>query len=210
MNRECRQNPDSEPLSRLESVGRLSASLLALALAAVVATGLSACGGGSDLLPGTTASEINSNLDEVQQLVSEGDCVGASDAAGTVSSQVEELGGVDAKLKEALSEGATRLNELVAGCQEAPSEAEEEAVAIEEAELAQEEAEEETEKAKKPEKATGKPEKEQPEKETGSAAEPPEPPGQEKKEETEEVPPVEPEGEAPSGGVGPGAEVGGP
>jgi hypothetical protein len=186
-------------------MGRLTASLIALALAAALATGLSACGGaGSDLLPGTTASEINSNLDEVRQLVSEGDCVGAGDAAGAVSSQVEELGGVDAKLKAALSEGATRLNEVVAGCEEAPSEAEEEAAAIEAAELAEQEAEEEAEKPKKHEKEKGKPEKE-----SGPPAETPEPPGQEKKEEDqEEVPPIE-EDEGQSGGVGPGAEVGG-
>jgi septal ring-binding cell division protein DamX len=187
-------------------MGRLSAPLLALALAAIAATGLSACGGGgSDLLPGTTASEINSNLDEVRQLVSEGDCVGAGDAAAAVSTQVEELGGVDAKLKEALSEGATRLNEVVAGCEEVPTEIEEEEAALEEAERAEEEAEA-SEKPEKKEKETGKPEKE-----PTTPAEAPEPPGQEKKEEKgteEEAPPVEPEGEGQSGGVGPGAEVG--
>ncbi|MGV1048620.1 MAG: hypothetical protein ACOYD4_08890 [Solirubrobacterales bacterium] len=185
-------------------MGRLRASMLAFALAAALATGLSACGGSdSKLLPGTTASEINSNLDEVRQLVSEGDCVGASDAAGAVSSQVEELSGVDAKLKEALSEGANRLNEVVAGCEEAPSEAEEEAAALEEAELTEDQAEEEAEKTKKDEKEKGKPKKE-----AGQPSEQSEPAGQEKKEESEEAPPVEPEGEGPSGGVGPGAPVG--
>ncbi|MDX6625756.1 MAG: hypothetical protein QOE56_745 [Solirubrobacterales bacterium] len=183
-------------------MGRLSASLLALVLAAGLAVGLSACGGGgSDLLPGTTASEINSNLDEVRQLVSEGNCEGATDAASTVSTQVEELNGVDKELKEALSEGATRLNEVVAACEEVPSEAEEEAAALEAEELAEQEAEEESEKPKKHEKETGNPQKEH-----GSSAEPP---GQEKKEEgEEEVPPTEPEGEeSQSGGVGPGAAV---
>lgn len=186
-------------------MGRLSAPLLALALAAALVVGFSACGdSGSDLLPGTTASEINSNLDEVRQLVSEGDCVGATDAASTVTTQVEELNGVDKELKEALSEGAVRLNEVVGGCEEAPSEAEEEAAALEADELAEQEAKEESEKAKKGEKESGKPEKEH-----GSPAEPPEPPGQEKKEEgEEEVPPTEPEGEeSQSGGVGPGAAV---
>ncbi|HEV7562628.1 MAG TPA: hypothetical protein VGO24_03935 [Solirubrobacterales bacterium] len=185
-------------------MGRLSASLLALVLAAGLAVGLSACGGsGSDLLPGTTASEINSNLDEVRQLVSEGNCEGATGAAATVSTQVEELTGVDKKLKDALSQGATRLNEVVAACEEAPSEAEEEAAALEETELAEQEAEAEGEKTKKHEKEAGKPEKEH------GPAEPPEPPGQEKKEEgEEEVPPTEPEGEeSQSGGVGPGAAV---
>jgi outer membrane biosynthesis protein TonB len=190
-------------------MGRLSASLLALALAAALATGVSACGGGSsDLLPGTTASEINSNLDEVQQLVSEGDCVGAADAASTVSAQVEELGGVDAKLKQALSEGANRLNEVVAGCEEVPNEAEEaEQAEIEAEEQAAAEAEEESEKPKKKEKEkeTGKPEKE-----AGPQTEPPEPPGQEKQEEgvEEELPPTETESGSGAGGVGPGAAVG--
>jgi hypothetical protein len=186
-------------------MGRLSASLLALALAATAALGVSACGGnGSDLLPGTTATEINSNLDEVRQLVSEGDCVGASGAASSVSTQVEQLGGVDAKLKEALSEGASRLNEVVARCQEGPSEAEEDEQAAIEAEeqAAAEEAEEASQKPKKEkEKAAGKPEKED--------VPPAESPGQEKKEEgEEEAPPVEAEGEGQSGGVGPGAPVG--
>jgi outer membrane biosynthesis protein TonB len=190
-------------------MGRLSASLLALALTAALAAGVSACGdSGSNLLPGTTATEINSNLDEVRQLVSEGDCIGANDAAGAVSAQVEELGGVDSKLKEALSEGANRLNEVVAGCIEEPSESEEEAAALEAAEAAEREAEaeEKTEKPAKGEKEKGKPEKEATEKEAAPPAEPPEPPGQEKK---EEVPPAEENGsEPPSGGVGPGAAVG--
>ena len=55
---------------------------------------------------GHTASEITSNLDEVEQLVDEGDCVGAEDAARQVSDQVDALGGVDKKLKQALREGA--------------------------------------------------------------------------------------------------------
>lgn len=183
--------------------------MLALTLTAGLAVGLSACGdSGSDLLPGTTASEINSNLDEVQQLVSEGDCLGATDAATTVSSQVEDLNGVDKELKEALSEGAARLNEVVAACEEVPSEEEEEAAGLEEAEEAEagQEAEEKAEKKEKPEKEKGKPEEEEPEKDTAPPVEPPEPPGQEKK---EEVPPEETGVEPPSGGVGPGAAVGG-
>ena len=49
-------------------MGRLSALPLALLAVAALALALSACGGGSDaeLLPGTTASEITSNLDEVR------------------------------------------------------------------------------------------------------------------------------------------------
>jgi hypothetical protein len=194
-------------------MGRLSASLPALVLAAVLALGLSACGGGgSDLLPGTTASEINSNLDEVRQLVGEGDCVGATDAAGTVSTQVEELNGVDKELKEALSEGAARLSEVVAACEEAPSEDEEEAQLreAEEAE-AEEEAEEKAgEKREKEEEKAEKDEEKEAQKEEKGKGPAVEPPGQEKKEELppeEEVPPVETE--ADSGGIGPGEQAGG-
>jgi outer membrane biosynthesis protein TonB len=188
-------------------MGRLSASLLALALGAVAALGLFACGSGgdADLLPGGTASEITSNLDQVEQLAGEGDCIGAADAAQAVSAQVEALGGVDKKLKLALQEGATRLNELVADCEEAPSE-EEELPAIEPAEELEETEEEEP--SEKPEKTK----KETPEEPEETETEPTLPPqaegkakGHEKGE--EEAPPVEPSGGTPAGGVGPGSPV---
>ncbi len=185
-------------MSRLDFMPRLSASLIAVSLAAA-ALGLTACGGGSDaeLLPGDTAKEISSNLDQVEQLADEGDCLGASDAAQAVSLQVEELGGVDAQLKQALEEGAARLNEVVAGCEEEAVE-EEPVETIEDAE--EPEDEEREEKPEKPEK---------PEKEDEAAEEEPSLPpqaegkakGQEKPE--EEAPPVE-SGGTPSGGVGPG------
>jgi septal ring-binding cell division protein DamX len=186
-------------------MGRLSALLPALAVTAALAVGLSACGdSGSDLLPGTTASQINSNLDEVKALVAEGNCSGAGEAANTVTDQVAELSGVAKELKEALNEGATRLSEVVAACEEVPNETEEEAEA-QEAEEAEREAEEEAEKEEKAEKE--KPDKEKAEKEPEPPAEEKEPPGQEKKEEKEEAPPVEPETGGNSGGVGPGAAV---
>ena len=91
------------------------ASLSALAVAA-----LSACGGeDAKLLPGDTAREITANLDSVKQLTDEGDCVGAESAAAQVGEQIEALGGVDRKLKEALEKGAERLNEVVDECEEA-------------------------------------------------------------------------------------------
>ena len=91
------------------------ASLSALAVAA-----LSACGGeDAKLLPGDTAREITANLDSVKQLTDEGDCVGAESAAAQVGEQIEALGGVDRKLKEALDKGAERLNEVVDECEEA-------------------------------------------------------------------------------------------
>lgn len=198
----CRENLAWWPLSRLDFMGRATATLIVFALGAAAALGLVACGGGSDadLLPGSTASEINSNLDEVDQLANEGDCVGAADAAQAVSLQVEELGGVDAKLKQALQEGAARLNEVVAGCEETAIE-EETLPAIEEAEEP-EEAERKKEKAEKPDKPQSNEEAEEPEEEKSL---PPQSEGEAKgHEKQEEVPPPETGGGTPSGGVGPG------
>jgi hypothetical protein len=177
-------------------MGRLSASILTLLLAAAVAVGLTACGssGSADLLPGGTASEIKSNLELVRQLAEEGDCPGAADAAASVGIQVEELTGVDKKLKAALSEGATRLNEVVGTCEEAEDEETTESFEEEEPEV------EENQKPAKPKK-----EKEKPEKEPESPEEGPEPPGQE--EEKGKGTGEETGGGAPSGGVGPGTAV---
>jgi hypothetical protein len=104
---------------------RLSASLLAFALAIVAAMALASCGGRSDadLLPGNTANEITANLDTVRDLADNGDCTGAQSAAQQVSDQVDALGGVDKRLKQALRDGAERLNEVVANCVEATTEA---------------------------------------------------------------------------------------
>jgi hypothetical protein len=185
-------------------MGRLSAYLLALLCGAAATVGLAACGGSSNsgLLPGSTASEINSNLDKVQQRVAEGECAGAEEATAEISGQIEALGGVDSRLKEALSEGAARLADVVATCEEVPDEEEaEEAQALKDAEVAAEEdeAEEKKEKKEKPDKS--KPGKEKEDKEP--PAEPPEPPGQEEK---EELPPTEEDsGGTNSGGVGPAA-----
>lgn len=97
--------------------------MLAFGLAAA-AVALAACGAeDAKLLPGETAREITANLDTVKQLTDEGDCVGAESAAVQVSEQIEELGGVDRRLKQALQEGAARLNEVIAECEEASSEA---------------------------------------------------------------------------------------
>jgi outer membrane biosynthesis protein TonB len=167
--------------------------------------GLVACGGSEpDLLPGKTASEIEANLNSVAQLAKEGECVGAANTAQAVSTQVEELGGVDSKLKQALEEGADRLNEVVAECEEAEAPEEE---------VEAEEPEEELEPATKAEKHE-KPDKgEKPEKEKTKAEEPTE------EESSSELPPSAngkgPEngegpkenGGPPSGGVGPGTAV---
>jgi outer membrane biosynthesis protein TonB len=189
-------------------VGRVSASIHAIALGALAALGLVACGSSdsADLLPGSTASEITSNLDQVKELATEGDCIGAEDAAQAVSTQIEELSGVDPKLKQALREGATRLNEVVAGCEEeAPVEEEETAPAIDEAEEPEaEEKKPKPEKEKKDEKAEEAPE------ETTTPSLPPQAEGKAKGHEKpeEEAAPVEPGVGSPSGGVGPSEPAG--
>jgi outer membrane biosynthesis protein TonB len=175
---------------------RVAAPPLALALGLAAALALAACGGGSDakLLAGNTAQEIRENLDSVQRLVDEGECVGAEDAALSVSSQVEAVEGIDPKLKQLLQEGAGRLNEVVAQCVEeeetveetipAPTETpEEKANAEKESEKEQKEAEKEQEKAEK----DAEKEQKQAEKEQGHE---------------------EAETGEPSGGVGPGSTPG--
>jgi outer membrane biosynthesis protein TonB len=91
-----------------------------LALAAAATLALAACGGGEDakLLPGTTAAEITENLEIVEQLAGEGECVGAANAAQDVSTQVETVEGIDPKLKQALLRGAEKLSEVVTTCEE--------------------------------------------------------------------------------------------
>ncbi|HVQ59438.1 MAG TPA: hypothetical protein VMS60_11095 [Solirubrobacterales bacterium] len=183
-------------------MGRLSASLLLLALAACAALGLSACGGGGDddLLPGETASEITSNIDAVERLVGEGDCVGAEDASATISGQVESLTGVDPKLKEALGDGAARLNEVVAECEEEPEEETIETIEPEDTEGVEDE-----EKPKKNKEE--KPEKEAEEEAEEDGAGPTLPPQSNGKGEEKGGGPPEEEAETPSGGVSPGAAV---
>jgi outer membrane biosynthesis protein TonB len=192
-------------------VGHLRASILALSLGILATFGLAACGSGdsAELLPGSTASEITSNLDQVKELANAGDCVGAEDAAQAVSVQIEDLSGVDPKLKQGLREGATRLNEVVAGCEEAPEETEEEtAPAIDEAEEPEEE-----EKKAKPEKPE-KPEKPKKDEEAEELPEettlPPQAEGKAKghEKQEEEVPPAESGGGSAAGGVGPATPAG--
>lgn len=193
MMRKCRLNRPSRPFSRLASVPPLKLPLLALSLTAALALVLAACGGGSGLLSGTTASEINSNLERVRDLVSEGNCSGADEAVAEVSTQVEALEGVDSRLKEALGEGVVRLEEVVAGCEEI--ETGEAAEALEEPEEEVEEKQQKPEKSDKEESTEREPtEKEPTAPEEGEPTTP----------EGEEAEPPE-ESEPPSGGVGPAA-----
>ena len=189
-------------------MARLSALLLAFSLGAVATVGLVSCGSGSDadLLPGTTAEEIESNLDQVRLLAAEEDCFGAEDAVAQVAAEVEELEGVDVKLKRALEEGTAKLSEVVGRCEEETTEETEPSV---ETEVEPEEVEDEKEKKPKKEK----PEKEEPaEPEETSEDEGPKLPPQSNGNGEEKgggPPPAEPETEETpsSGGVGPGVGV---
>ena len=186
-------------------MGRLSAFLLALLLGGASAVALVSCGGGSDaeLLPGTTASQIESNLDQVNQLSAEGDCIGAEDAVANVAAEVEELQGVDTKLKAALQEGTAKLSEVVGECEETSEEAEPEL----EPNVEAEELEEKKPKKEKPDKEPKEPKEEPTEPEEGPEL-PPESNGK-GEEKGKGGPAPEPEEEAPSsGGVGPSVGVG--
>jgi hypothetical protein len=198
-------------------MGRFSALTLALLLGVASAVALASCGGGSDakLLPGTTANEIESNLDQVKALVESGDCVGAEEAVAEVSAEVEELK-VAAKLKGALQEGTERLREVVGRCEEEAGEKEETEpsaaadVEAEDLEAEQIEAEEKAEKAQeKAEKQEQKEEEKEEAPEEGEETLPPQAEGKAKGHE-EEVPPPSaepPAEEAESGGVSPGVGV---
>ncbi|HWW66756.1 MAG TPA: hypothetical protein VNY83_02115 [Solirubrobacterales bacterium] len=184
-------------------MGRLTAPLLALVLGAAAAIALVACGGGSSakLLPGNTASQITTNLDEVKRLAQSGECVGAEDAAQQVSNQIDALGGVDKKLKQALREGAARLNEVVASCKEESTEA-----------VAPANPPETTESAEPAKKAKGtkEPKAPKPPKTTPPATTPAEPTTPTTTTPATPKPPAGGGGTgAPSGGVGPGAPAGG-
>lgn len=189
-------------------MARLSALMLALLLGGASAVALASCGGSEPkLLPGTTASEIEANLEQVRQLAAARDCIGAEDAVANVASEVEELKEVDLKLKAALQEGTAKLSEVVSHCEEETSEETEPTL---EPNVGTEELEEEK-----------KPKKEKPEKEPKEPAEPKEEATE--NEEGAELPPQSngkgeekgkggpaPESEEtpPSGGVGPGVGVG--
>jgi hypothetical protein len=208
----CRDILRHGALSRLGRMARRPRSLLALALAAVAGLTLAACGGeDAQLLPGETAREIIANLDTVQQLSNEGDCVGADSAAEQVGEQIEALKGVDPKLKRALEDGAARLEEVIAGCEEST----EEAIAPAEIPAETEESEEKAPKEKEGKEKEGKADREEEAPETPtSPALPPQAKGEAKGLENGNGPPPSEEApeegdESQSGGVGPGAPAGG-
>jgi len=212
-------------------MGRLRAASLVLAALAVGLL-LAACGGGSndELLPGATADQITSHLDQVRTSYEAGDCEQAEVGVANVSTEVDELGKVDAQLKKALKQGAAKLSEVVSTCGVAEEEAEEKKAAEEEQEqfeAEEEQAAEEEEQFEKEQKVEEHEEKaeEKAQEKAEKEAEQPGPDegqesngkakGHEKQEEIES--PVEGEeevtppttGEGPAGGIGPGAEAGG-
>jgi hypothetical protein len=189
-------------------MARLSAYFLVFLLGTASAVALASCGGGgdADLLPGTTADQIESNLEEVERLADEEDCVGAENAVAEVAASVEELQGVDRRLKAALQEGSERLSELVGRCEEETTDEETEPTLETDVEA-------EVEDEEKPKKE--KPDKEDKAEEEPSEDEGPELPsqaegkGEEKGGGGESPPPAEPPAEEtpPSGGVGPSVGV---
>jgi hypothetical protein len=203
----CREILRLRLFSRLAQMPRLPLPLLVIGFTATAALTLVACGGeDAKLLPGETAREITANLDTVQQLSDEGDCLGAESAAQQVGEQIETLEGVDVKLKRALEEGAARLEEVIASCEESTTEA------IGPAEIpAETEEDEETAPKEKPDKGKEKEEKPKAEEEVepeSSPSLPPQAKGKGKGLEKGNGPPVEEEAEpeeSTSGGVGPGA-----
>lgn len=204
----CREILRRESFSRLAQMPRFSlvSTLAGLATAVLV---LSACGGeDAKLLPGQTAREITANLDTVQQLSDEGDCVGAESAVQQVGEQIETLEGVDRKLKAALEDGATRLEEVIAECEESVTES------IAPATIPTEPEEEEKAKEKEGKEKKSKPKEEETEPETSPSL-PPQANGEGKGLEKGNGPPAseeapeEPPAESPSGGVSPGSPAGG-
>jgi hypothetical protein len=188
-------------------MARLSALLLAFLLGAAGALGLVSCGGGSDadLLPGTTADQIESNLDQVRELAAEEDCIGAEDAVATVTAEVEELEGVDLKLKAALQEGTAKLSEVVGRCEEETTS--EEAEPELETDVEPEVEDEKKPKKDKPKKETEEPEAEEETTEEEGGELPPQSNGKGEEKGGAE-PPAEPAEETPSsGGVGPSVGV---
>lgn len=191
-------------------MARLSPLLIAVALGVASAVALVSCGGGNaDLLPGTTAEEIESNLNQVEELAAEEDCIGAEDAVAEVAAEVEELEGVDLKLKTALQEGTGRLSEVVSRCDEETT-SEETEPSLESNVDAEELEDEKKPKKDKPEKEVKEP-KEEPSEGEGPTL-PPQSNGKgEEKGKGGGEPPAETEGETeetPStGGVGPSVGV---
>jgi hypothetical protein len=99
---------------------------LLAAVAVLAPTALAACGNSESKserqLSPATASELRSTLAAVEQRVDDGDCAGAGEQAQTLERQAGSLPAkVDADLRDALVDGASRLEALVVErCEPAP------------------------------------------------------------------------------------------
>jgi hypothetical protein len=197
-----------------------AASLLVSALVAALLA-LTGCGEEeAQLLPGGTAREITANLEAVERLADEGDCLGAESATAQVVEQVEALDDVDPRLKRALERGVDRLQEVVTRCDEEveavepePSEVETDEDALEEdARKDEEKALKEEEKREKEEEkqdeSREKEEEGEDEEGEGSPELPPQAEDEAKGQEGEGGPPPA-AGGTPSGGVSPANPAGG-
>jgi hypothetical protein len=90
-------------------------SLLSLALGAVCAIALAACGSDdrTGQLPPENASVMRGALEDARAEESEGDCDGVADAAGNLQTEIDELPeDVDPELRDALTQGAENLAQL--------------------------------------------------------------------------------------------------
>jgi hypothetical protein len=193
-------------------MARLSALFLAFLLGTASAVALVSCGGGggAELLPGTTADQIESNLDQVAQLAGEDDCIGAEDAVAEVMAEVEGLQGVDLKLKAALEEGTAQLSAVVGRCEEETGEETEPSLetTVEADELEEEKKPKQDKKAEKEEEGAAEGEEEAAEDEGPNLPPPSNGKGEEKSQGGGEPPAeAEPEETPPSGGVGPSVGV---
>jgi hypothetical protein len=95
-------------------VVRFALPMVALAAGVAVAVGLVSCGSDKGLLPGDNAQQIIDNLNQVEQDAANGDCDAAAEHAAEVRTQIEALGNdVNAQLRQRLSEGADRLENVI-------------------------------------------------------------------------------------------------
>jgi hypothetical protein len=84
------------------------AGVLGFAAAFVVA-----CGGGSGLLSGGQASDLNSQLDQVSAALASGNCSGVSNATAQFSNAIVNLpNSVNVTLRNNLSQGASKVTQL--------------------------------------------------------------------------------------------------
>jgi hypothetical protein len=95
------------------TVRRILAFLVALALGAGVAL-LAACGEGTSAgVPAANASDLKSQIEDVQQAVDDGRCTDVAGQLKQVDEGIDDLPpSVDSQLVNALNEGATKLRGL--------------------------------------------------------------------------------------------------